>query len=70
MTRDLDDLLRRAELALAAAQQSRADINSAILKLEFPARPRPINIALGMDAFELVEHGDGDAVILPFRRPR
>jgi hypothetical protein len=70
-----DRLLRDVRAAHRAARAARGRANAAIIALEFPDRPRPVYVCLGMgDEFSIVETSPDDGelrgVLIPFPKAR
>jgi hypothetical protein len=69
-----DRLLRDARATHRAAQAARRRANAAIIALEFPARPRPVSVCIGMgDEFSICEtdqDGQIAGVLIPFPKAR
>lgn len=67
-----NDMIREAKRAYRAAQAARRRANEALVRIQFPSRPRPVYIALGLNDFNIVETGDDGelmGIVIPFRRP-
>jgi hypothetical protein len=70
-----DQMIRDARAAHRLAQAATRRANAAIIALEFPSRPRPVYVALGMgNDFSIVETdeatGELVGVVIPFPRRR
>jgi hypothetical protein len=69
-----DQLMRDARAAHRLAQAARRRVNEALIRLEFPSRPKPIYIALDFhNSFSIVaedETGELQGILIPFPRVR
>jgi hypothetical protein len=63
-------LVRRAMRTRRTAEAARRRCNATLLRLEFPDRPRPLFVAIGIsDDFNIVgidEDGEISGIVIPF----